>query len=115
MAKDMLKIDGAEYAFSTWFTAVDELNLVNIILNAKSENELAKEVFWQCLFLDYPEEEINEKIEGSIKYYRAKDKGEINWRMKIANGIAETVFEAGMKEDQAQKILNAIDNNEIEI
>ncbi|RHZ52866.1 hypothetical protein Glove_456g38 [Diversispora epigaea] len=76
--KDMFKVDGAEYAFSTWFITSIELDLINIILNAKNEDELAEEVFWQCIFLDYPEDEVNEKIEGSIKYYRAKDKGKIN-------------------------------------
>ncbi|RHZ45872.1 hypothetical protein Glove_645g61 [Diversispora epigaea] len=111
----MFKVDGAEYAFSTWFATSIELDLINIILNAKSEYELAEEVFWQCLFLDYLEEEIDEKIELAVQNYREKNKGNEDWLKYVRREIKQKTFEAGMTEGRAQKILNAIDNGEFVI
>ncbi|RHZ69227.1 hypothetical protein Glove_286g35 [Diversispora epigaea] len=39
-AKDMFKVDGAEYVFSTWFTTAKEIELASVILGAKNEDEL---------------------------------------------------------------------------
>ncbi|CAG8819856.1 24553_t:CDS:1, partial [Dentiscutata erythropus] len=56
-----------------------ELNLANIILKVKSEDKLAEGIFLKYLILDYSEEEINKKVEGTIGFYkRIKDKEEIN-------------------------------------
>ena len=41
-AKNMFKVDGAEYTFSTWFAKVPGKELTNILLSAKSEKEVAK-------------------------------------------------------------------------
>ncbi len=42
MAKDMFKVDGAEYTFSTWFAKVLSKDLINILLTARSEKKVAK-------------------------------------------------------------------------
>ena len=42
MAKDMFKVDGAEYTFSTWFAKIPSKDLINILLTARSEKEVAK-------------------------------------------------------------------------
>ncbi|PKY62783.1 hypothetical protein RhiirA4_489893, partial [Rhizophagus irregularis] len=41
-AKDMFKVDGAEYTFSTWFAGIPKKDFINILLTAKSEKEVAK-------------------------------------------------------------------------
>ena len=38
-AKDMFKVDGAEYAFSTWFTEAKEIDLASVILGAENKDE----------------------------------------------------------------------------
>ena len=39
MAKDMFKVDGAEYTFSTWFASIPDEELTNILLSFKSEKK----------------------------------------------------------------------------
>ncbi|RHZ71195.1 hypothetical protein Glove_261g46 [Diversispora epigaea] len=78
-AKDMFKVDGAEYAFSTWFTTAKEIELVSVILGAKNENELMQAVFLECLYHNYLEEEINENMEIAVDAYRVSDKGSKAW------------------------------------
>ncbi|CAG8719196.1 10177_t:CDS:2 [Acaulospora morrowiae] len=70
-AKDMFKVDGAEYAFSTWFAEAKEIDLASIILGAENEDEAIQEVFLQCLYRNYSEEEINETIKLAVDAYRA--------------------------------------------
>ncbi|CAG8706672.1 12897_t:CDS:2, partial [Ambispora leptoticha] len=53
-AKDMFKID-----------------LASIILRAENEDKAMQEVFLQCLFRNYSEEEINETIKLAVDAYRA--------------------------------------------
>ncbi|CAG8568023.1 3875_t:CDS:2, partial [Cetraspora pellucida] len=38
-AKDMFKVDGAEYVFSTWFTEATDIDLASVILEAENEDE----------------------------------------------------------------------------
>ncbi|RHZ76450.1 hypothetical protein Glove_197g70 [Diversispora epigaea] len=110
IAKDMFKVDGAEYAFSTWFTKAEEFNLVNEILEAKNDNELMQAVFLKCLYHNYLEEEINENLEIAVDAYRASDKGSKKWLRDMKDQIKSRKYEAGMTEKRAQEILNAIDN-----
>ncbi|CAG8718664.1 17759_t:CDS:2 [Cetraspora pellucida] len=75
-AKNMFKVDGAEYAFSTWFTEAKEIDLASIILEAENDDEAMQEVYLQCLYRNYlEEEEINEIIKLPVDAYRASDKG----------------------------------------
>ncbi|CAG8791235.1 23587_t:CDS:2, partial [Racocetra persica] len=93
-AKNMFKVDGAEYAFLTWFIEVKEIGLASVILGAENEDKAMQEVFLQCLFQNYSEEEINKTIKLAVDAYRAFEN------------------EAGMTEKRAQRILNTIDNYE---
>ncbi|CAG8760939.1 2173_t:CDS:1, partial [Ambispora leptoticha] len=111
-AKDMFKVDGAEYAFSTWFTKAKEIDLASVILGEESEDEAIQEVFLQCLYRNYSEEEINEIIKLAKDAYRAKDKGSKNWLTYVEDQIESKKFEAGMTERRAREILNVIDNGE---
>ena len=64
MAKDMFKVDGAEYTFSTWFAKVPSKDLINILLTARSEKEVAKKA--KELYLHrgwHDEKRISEYIE----------------------------------------------------
>ncbi|CAG8851330.1 1229_t:CDS:1, partial [Racocetra persica] len=75
IAKNMFKIDGAEYAFSTWFTEAKEIDLASVILGAKNEDEAMQEIYLQCLYQNYSEEEeINKIIKLEVDAYRASDK-----------------------------------------
>ncbi|RHZ44472.1 hypothetical protein Glove_724g34 [Diversispora epigaea] len=111
-AKDMFKVDGAEYVFSTWFTTAKEIKLASVILGAKNEDELIQAVFLECLYHNYSEEEINENMEIALDAYRASDKGSKAWLEYVEQQIESKKFEAGMTEKRAQEILNAIDNGE---
>jgi hypothetical protein len=111
-SKDMFKVDGAEYAFSTWFTKVKEIDLANIILGAENEDNAMQGVFLQCLYHNYSEEEINENLEMAVEAYRASDKGSKKWLRDVKDQIKSRKYEAGMTEKRAQEILNAIDNGE---
>ena len=78
-AKNMFKVDGAEYTFSTWFVKVSGKELTNILLSAKSEKEVAKkvkEVYLQRGLRNV--KFISEEIEAIIKEYKAEDKGSPN-------------------------------------
>ena len=49
----MLRVDGAEYFFSTWFAKIPSKELTNLLLTAKSEKEVAekvKELWSRCTF-----------------------------------------------------------------
>jgi hypothetical protein len=75
-AKDMFKVDGAEYTFSTWFALIPKKDFTNILLTAKSEKEVAKkakEIYLQWGLRN--EETFSEKIESLIRKYNAEDKG----------------------------------------
>ncbi|KAF0484341.1 hypothetical protein F8M41_023026 [Gigaspora margarita] len=67
----MFKVDRAEYAFSTWFAEAKEIDLASIILGAENEDKAMQEVFLQCLYQNYSEEEINETIKLAVDAYRA--------------------------------------------
>ncbi|CAG8654593.1 17123_t:CDS:10, partial [Racocetra persica] len=100
IAKNMFKVDGAEYTFSTWFTEAKEIDLASVILGAENEDEAMQEVYLQYLYQNYSEEEeINRIIKLAVDAYRASDKGSKAWLER-----------AGITEKRAQEILNAIDN-----
>ena len=40
----MLRVDGAEYFFSTWFATIPSKELTNLLLTAKSEKEVAEKL-----------------------------------------------------------------------
>ncbi|CAG8589857.1 4766_t:CDS:2 [Cetraspora pellucida] len=111
--KNMFKVDGAEYAFSTWFTEAKVIDLASIILGAENEDEAMQEVYLQCLYQNYlEEEEINEIIKLAVDAYRASDKGSKAWLEHVEQEIESKKFEARMTEKWAQEILNAINNGE---
>jgi hypothetical protein len=107
-AKDMFKVDGAEYMFSTWFSEQKDLDLVDIMERAKSEKEIERELRRQCLLLNYPEEEIKAKANLAKEFYR-------NWDSDRAEAFEKRVetrtFEAKMTAERAKGILNAIDDD----
>ncbi|GES82001.1 hypothetical protein GLOIN_2v1848952 [Rhizophagus clarus] len=112
-AKDMFKVDGAEYTFSTWFAKVLGKELTNILLSARSEKQVAKkvkEVYLQRGLCN--EKAISEKIESLIREYKAEDKGSSEWIAFIEEHfeLAE-MYEAGMTKEHAKKILDVIDDN----
>ncbi|UZO09714.1 uncharacterized protein OCT59_029929 [Rhizophagus irregularis] len=112
-AKDMFKVDGAEYTFSTWFAGILKKDFINILLTAKSEKEVAKkakEVYLQrgCAVGWV----ISEKIESLIREYKAEDKGSPEWIAFIEEHFESAeMYEAGMTKEHAKKILDAIDDN----
>ena len=108
----MFKVDGAEYAFSTWFTKAKEIDLANIILEAENEDEAMQEVFLQCLYQNYSEEEINEIIKLARESYSASNKEDESWLSCVEEEMKSKKYEAGMTEERAQEILNTIDNGE---
>ena len=113
MAKDMFKVDGAEYTFSTWFAKVPSKDLINILLTARSEKEVAKKAKELYLHRGWRDEKrISEYIEVLIKEYKAEDKGSPKWKEYIES-VFETaeMYEAGMTKERAKKILDAIDDN----
>ncbi|CAG8633603.1 8049_t:CDS:1, partial [Paraglomus brasilianum] len=71
-----------------------------------------QEIFLQCLYQNYSEEEINGIIKLAEDAYRAKDKGSKNWLRYVEDQIESKKIEAGMTERRAREILNAIDNGE---
>jgi len=92
-AKDMFKVDGAEYAFSTWFTEAKEIDLASVILGAENEDEAMQEVYLQCLYRNYlEEEEINEIIKLAVDAYRASDKGSKAWLEHVEQEIESKKF-----------------------
>ncbi|CAG8763061.1 13938_t:CDS:2, partial [Racocetra persica] len=112
-AKDMFKVDGAEYTFSTWFTEAKEIDLASVILGAENEDEAMQKVYLQCLYQNYSEEEeINKIIKLVVDAYRASDKRSKAWLEHMEQEIESKKFEARMTEKRAQEILNAIDNGE---
>ncbi|CAG8695958.1 18005_t:CDS:2, partial [Cetraspora pellucida] len=77
-AKNMFKVDEAEYAFSIWFTEAKEIDLASVILGAENEDEAMQKVYLQCLYRNYSEEEeINKIIKLAVNAYRVSDKGKI--------------------------------------
>ena len=117
IAKDMFKVDGAEYTFLTWFASVPSKDLINILLTAKSEKEVAekaKEVFLQrgCGNTEYGKKMIQEDIEVLIRRYKAEDKGSPEWIAHLEHSFErEEIYEAGMTKERAKKILDAIDDD----
>ncbi|GBB86241.1 hypothetical protein RclHR1_12680007 [Rhizophagus clarus] len=113
MAKDKFKVDGAEYTFSTWFAKVSSKVLTNILLSARSEQEVAKkakEIFLQWGFSN--EKKISEKVESLIREYKAENKESPEWIAFIEENFESTeMYEAGMTEGRAKEILNVIDND----
>ncbi|CAG8682137.1 13193_t:CDS:2, partial [Cetraspora pellucida] len=111
-AKDMFKVDGAKYAFSTWFTEAKEIDLVSVILGAENEDEAMQKKYLQCLYQNYSEEEINEIIKLTVDAYRVSDKRCKAWLEHVKQEIESKKFEAGMTEkDKSQtkiafKIIN---------
>ena len=113
MAKDMFKVDSAEYTFSTWFAKVSSKDLINILLTARSEKEVAKKAKELYLHRGWRDEKrISECIELLIKEYKAEDKGRPKWKEYIES-VFETaeMYEAGMTKERAKKILDTIDDN----
>ncbi|CAG8789907.1 19689_t:CDS:2, partial [Racocetra persica] len=100
-AKDMFKVDGAEYVFSTWFTEATDIDLVSVILEAENEDEAMQKVFLQCLYRNYSEEKINKIIKLAVDTYRVSDKGSKNWLIYMEDQIESKKFEAEMTERQA--------------
>ena len=41
-AKNIFKVDDAEYTFSTWFAGIPKKEFINILLSARSEKEVVK-------------------------------------------------------------------------
>ncbi|CAG8795186.1 11424_t:CDS:2, partial [Racocetra persica] len=116
-AKNMFKVDRAEYAFSTWFTEAKEIDLASIILGAENEDEAMQRafknkdeaiqrLFLQCLYCNYSEKEINETIKLAV------NKGYKNWLRYVKVQIESKKIEAGITKERAQRILNTIDNYE---
>src|SRR5204863_10014776 len=113
IAKDMFKVDGAEYTFSTWFAKVPGKELTNILLSARSEKEVAKKAKELYLHRGWRDgKRISEYIEVLIKEYKAEDKGSPEWKEYIES-VFETaeMYEVGMNKERAKKILDAIDDN----
>jgi hypothetical protein len=114
MAKDMFKVDGAEYTFSTWFASILSKDLINILLTAKSEKEVAekaKEIFLQKEHgnTEYGKEMIQEDIKALIQRYKAEDKGSPEWIAHLEHSFEkEEIYEAGITKERAKKILDAI-------
>ncbi|CAG8596602.1 3770_t:CDS:2 [Paraglomus brasilianum] len=97
-AKDMFKVDGAEYAFSTWFTEAKEIDLASVILGAENKDEAMQE--------NYSEEEINEIIKLAVDAYRASDKGSVEmWtnQPEINNIVSEPDLEKKFAENLSLK------------
>jgi hypothetical protein len=117
MAKDMFKVDGAKYTFLTWFASIPSKDLINILLTAKSEKEVAekaKEVFLQRGRgnTEYGKKMIQKDIEALIQRYKAEDKGSPEWIAHLEHSFErEEIYEAGMTKEHAKKILDAIDND----
>ena len=112
-AKDMFKVDGAEYIFSTWFASIPGKDFINILLTAKSEKEVAKkakEIYLRQGMCN--EEAILERIKSLIQEYKAEDKGSPEWIAFIEEHFETAeMYEVGMTEERAKKILDAIDDN----
>ncbi|KAF0520289.1 hypothetical protein F8M41_016418 [Gigaspora margarita] len=83
-------VDGTEYAFSTWFAEAKEIDLASIILGAENKDETIQEIFLQCLYRNYSEEEINETIKLAV------NKGYKNWLEKVEYQVELRKFKAGM-------------------
>ncbi|PKK56932.1 hypothetical protein RhiirC2_721548 [Rhizophagus irregularis] len=84
-AKNMFKVDGAEYTFSTWFAVVPGEEITNILLLARSEKEVAKKVKEAYLHRGWHtdnetmEEWLQENIESLIREYKVENKGSPEW------------------------------------
>jgi hypothetical protein len=113
IAKDMFKVDGAEYTFLTWFTEVPGEEFINILLSARSEKEVTKKV--KEVYLQRglrSEEKISEYIKVLIEKYKAKDKGSPEWKENIETDFeGMELYEAGMTKERAKEILNVIDDD----
>ena len=70
MAKDMFKVDGTEYTFSTWFAKVLSKDLINILLTARSEKEVAKKAKELYLHRGWRDEKRISEYIG--KFFRVK-------------------------------------------
>jgi hypothetical protein len=112
-AKDMFKVDGAEYTFSTWFVGIPKKEFINILLSARSEKEVvkkAKEIYLRWGMCN--EEGILKRIKSLIQEYKAEDKGSPEWIAFMEDGFESMeMYEAGMTKERAKEILNAIDDD----
>ncbi|CAI2200245.1 2283_t:CDS:2, partial [Funneliformis geosporum] len=70
----------------------------------------AKEIYLQWGL--HNKETISEKIESLIRKYKAEDKGSPEWITFIEEHFKTAeMYEAGMTEERAKKILNAMNND----
>ena len=101
-AKDMFKVDGAEYTFSTWFAMISSKDIRNILLTAKSEEEVAMKAKEEYLRRgwrtdsEYTKKSLHEKIEATIREYKAEDKGSPEWMAFIEHSFEkDEMYDAG--------------------
>ncbi|CAG8823782.1 24882_t:CDS:2, partial [Cetraspora pellucida] len=64
-AKNMFKVDGAEYVFSTRFTEATDIDLASVILEAENENEAMQEITFK---ISDKYEPIHESKKAGGKY-----------------------------------------------
>src|SRR6266480_1840193 len=115
----MLRVDGAEYFFSTWFASIPSKKLTNLLLTAKSEKEVAEKVkeLWktpsQCFYNnEIFKETIQREIESLIQKYKSEDKGSPEWISSMEEEHEGTKpYDADMTAERAKRILYAIDND----
>jgi hypothetical protein len=113
MAKNIFKVDGAEYTFSTWFAKILSKDLINILLITRSEKKVAKKAKELYLHREWHDEKrISEYIEVLIKEYKAEDKGSPKWKEYIES-VFETaeMYKARIIKECSKEILNAIDDD----
>ena len=82
----MLRVDGAEYFFSTWFASIPSKKLTNLLLTAKSKKEVAEKVkelqktpSQRFYSIEIFKETIQREIESLIQKYKSEDKGSPEW------------------------------------
>src|SRR6266498_510453 len=106
----MFKVNGVEYTFSTWFTKVSGKELTNILLLAKSEKEVVKNV--KEVYLQkglHNKEIILGYIKSLIQKYKTKDKGSQEWIVFIKEYFEKKkMYEVGMTKERTKEILNTI-------
>ena len=115
-AKDMLRVDGAEYFFSTWFAKIPSKELTNLLLTAKSEKEVAeklKELWSQnARNNEIFKRKIQRDIESLIQKYKSEDKGSPEWISSMEEEHEGTkLYNADMTAERVKGILDAIDND----
>src|SRR2546421_341123 len=117
-AKDMLRVDGAEYFFSTWFASIPSKKLTNLLLTAKSEKEVAEKVkelrktpSQRARNNEIFKGKIQRDIELLIQKYKSEDKGSPEWISSMEGEYEGTIpYNADMTAERAKGILDAIDN-----